>query len=338
MPFTHSMTSELEALLVYTRDVAGKTPMTWLRETKRLAYHVLGGAPTIPRLLTVGRGIDTVIIDSQRFTLQSFRAMVSTLEVDALHLMYHDVLRGMSTAWLDIDAIYDDLNSRELDYSFATDPKNDNFQRHQDDLYDHLTRHAEFIRATCGRTIYWNTVNLEAWISKCSELHGALFLLLHMTSGMPARGGEYPSYLIRNTSDGQRAFFVTDGQVMTVQTYHKTSSRNRRIVPRFIPPRLGHLFVKYLAIVRPMMSFVAEILWGTQVSQQYKNVWAISMGRLQESRHVSAILSSAFSRHCDVDFGLNEYRHLAKFYANSLRSLGIYLFIPFHKLMISFDR
>jgi hypothetical protein len=314
-------TSAKEALLYYIYDDAKLTPMTWIRQSKRLASKINQQSETVPRILTVGDDDTTLILDGSTISLDGMRTMVAGLEREAVELMRTDVLCGMNISWLDIDTIRDNLNDRTLDYSFAVDPDN-NFFEHEDDLLNHLldgpdAKFREKLRS--GQTIL-NRKEVEKWMHKCTKLHDTLFALLHFTAGLPARGEEYGSYLIRNTAKAPRTFYISKGVVMTFQSYHKSSYRRAKIVPRFLPKRLGALIVQYIAVVRPVMSFAATELWNSKISDEYKDAWAIAMGRRQACKHITDIIKRAFNAYCRTNFGLNQYRQLAKHFGNMLHT------------------
>ena len=152
-------TTAKEKLLYYTYDAAKHTPMSWLRQMKRLANVVLASCPTVPRLMTVGDNNDTVILDGLKITLETFRAMVLSLESKANDLLDQDVLRGLSLDGFDINDIHDDVNDHTLHYSFAKHPHNkDKFKAYRKQLIHQLTRgdDATLIQSQHGSTYYWD--------------------------------------------------------------------------------------------------------------------------------------------------------------------------------------
>ena len=79
-----------------------------------------------------------------------------------------------------------------------------------------------------------------------------LLLLFHMTGGQPAREPEILSMRWRN-GDTIRNIFVDYGLVVGIPRYHKTRSTTRedRPIPRFLPAAVSKLVVYYLTIVIP---------------------------------------------------------------------------------------
>ncbi|KAF1928469.1 uncharacterized protein M421DRAFT_4949 [Didymella exigua CBS 183.55] len=74
-----------------------------------------------------------------------------------------------------------------------------------------------------------------------------------------------------------RNIFVMDGQVMTVVHYHKSQSQwdKPKVVPRFLPPRLGQVMVLYLAYLQPFREYLTVQVLGGSFSDY---VWADEQG------------------------------------------------------------
>jgi hypothetical protein len=62
---------------------------------------------------------------------------------------------------------------------------------------------------------------------------------------------------------------VADGRVMTVVRYHKSQSQwdKPKVVPRFLPWRLGQVIVIYLAYVQPFYEYLTVHVLGGSFSE-----------------------------------------------------------------------
>ena len=81
-----------------------------------------------------------------------------------------------------------------------------------------------------------------------------LLLLIHLTIGQPARGSEILSLRHTNTINGYyRNVFIEGSMVSTVTTYHKgySTTRNTKIIYRYLPKEVGELLIYYLWLVQP---------------------------------------------------------------------------------------
>ena len=83
----------------------------------------------------------------------------------------------------------------------------------------------------------------------------------------PARGTEIMTIRHRNGRQPQdRNVFVMDGQVLFVTRYHKSQSQwdRPKVVPRFLPPRVGQLLAVYLVHLQPFRELLTVgVFWAT---------------------------------------------------------------------------
>lgn len=81
---------------------------------------------------------------------------------------------------------------------------------------------------------------------------GQLMWMIHLTSGQPARRPEVLSLRWKNTQEGHRNIILWKKHVCLLVDTHKTAWLvGPRAVLRALPPWLGNIVVKYLAVVRP---------------------------------------------------------------------------------------
>lgn len=87
------------------------------------------------------------------------------------------------------------------------------------------------------------------WISAVDDFVKLLFVLLHVTSGQPARATEWAAMTVHNPSGlGSRDVYISEGQIMLVPHYNK--SRAVRLIARFPCIRTSALLITYLASIR----------------------------------------------------------------------------------------
>jgi hypothetical protein len=80
-----------------------------------------------------------------------------------------------------------------------------------------------------------------------------LLILIHITGGQPGCGTEITTLRYANATQSMRNVFVKEGRVMIVTEYHKSIAvaDQVKVIPRFLPERVGRLLVVYLADVLP---------------------------------------------------------------------------------------
>ena len=112
----------------------------------------------------------------------------------------------------------------------------------------------EFVTVGRAKTVAWNVIAARNYKSMVDSFLERLLLLIHLTSGQPARGTELLSLRYINTIHSHhRNIFIDQGMVSTVTSYHKgysvTGSTKR--VHRYLPSQVGELLVYYLWLVLP---------------------------------------------------------------------------------------
>jgi hypothetical protein len=100
---------------------------------------------------------------------------------------------------------------------------------------------------------------------------------VHVTSGQPGRGSEITTIRHRNGLLQDRNIFVVNGAVITVVRYHKSQSQwdKPKIVPRFLPPRLGQVMAMYLTYLQPFREYLTVQVLGGSLSDY---VWSNEQG------------------------------------------------------------
>lgn len=112
----------------------------------------------------------------------------------------------------------------------------------------------EFMEVDAIGKIVWNQRAVRAYEEKIVAFLKRLLLLVHMTSGQPARGTELLSLRHSNTMQGHhRNIFIDNGMVSTVTSWHKGYSvtGSTKIIHRYLPNQVGELLVYYLWVVLP---------------------------------------------------------------------------------------
>jgi hypothetical protein len=100
----------------------------------------------------------------------------------------------------------------------------------------------------------WNLSNLRAFVKNAEKLLQVIIFLIHITSGLPARGTELTSLLYNPLGNYRRHLFVSDGRVVLFPSYCKTNSMtgSQKYLCRFLEEDVGSLLCAYLALIRPI--------------------------------------------------------------------------------------
>lgn len=155
----------------------------------------------------------------------------------------------------------------------------------------------------------WRVRRVRTYLRRVDRFLELLLLAAHITGGQPARGTEITGLRHRNGLLQDRNVFVMDGQVVLVTRYHKSQSQwdKPKVVPRFLPWRVGQLMALYLAYVQPL----AELLRVQALRGSWSDyIWADESGPWETER-----LTRVMSRESELRLGnrltTQDYRHAA---------------------------
>ena len=251
----------------------------------------------------------TFYLNGQPIVISRFRKMAQDLVAEAEDMLWGLLwTTGVEDRFaVELKRIVDDVTFPRRGVSFVTQRDNA-----LDDGLEWMLKQA--LQSREGRTLQkkdgtWKTRTVKQYLRRVDRFLALLMLGVHMTSGQPGRGSEVTTMRHRNGMLQDRNVFVVDGQVMTVVRYHKSQSQwdKPKVVPRFLPPRLGQVMAVYLAYLQPFQEYLAvEVLGGG--FNDY--VWADEQGPWGTDRLTRALKRESGKR-LGVELTTLDYRHTA---------------------------
>jgi hypothetical protein len=172
----------------------------------------------------------------------------------------------------------------------------------------------EFMEPCSIGKVTWNQRAIRAYEKKVDVFLRSLLLLVHLTSGQPARGTELLSLRHSNTMQGlHRNIFIDNGMVSTVTSWHKgyTVTGSTKIIHRYLPNQVGELVIYYLWLVLPFWQAI-EVLALRRGDPPSPFLWP----KLQclgpwHNRKLGEIVREIFTRELGLEMTVPIYRHLA---------------------------
>ena len=158
----------------------------------------------------------------------------------------------------------------------------------------------------------WKAEAVNLYISKVDRFLERLLLLIHVTSGQPARATETLSLRIANTVEGHhRNIFIEDGLVSTVTQYHKGYSvaGSTKIIHRYLPKEVGEMVIYYLWLIRPFVRNMQVLAFGDKTPPS-AFLWAKGDTSWVSSR-LKDILKPEAKRYLKTELNVQIYRHAA---------------------------
>ncbi|KAL6161913.1 hypothetical protein ACJQWK_11994 [Exserohilum turcicum] len=208
---------------------------------------------------------------------------------------------------IDLTKIQDDITFTTWGKSFVTTAGNNLL----DSLEWLLTRASSTeggmrLQTLDGR---WRIKKVHEYLRQMDRFLELLLGCVHIESGQPARGLEIVTMRHCNGLLQDRNIFIIDGTVMTVVRYHKSQSQwdKPKVVPRFLPPRVGQIMALYLSYLQPFREFlVVSVLNGGL--DDY--VWSNEQGAWNTDR-LTRVLKRETGKRLGVELHTLDYRHTA---------------------------
>jgi hypothetical protein len=105
---------------------------------------------------------------------------------------------------------------------------------------------------------------VERYMDRVVTFREKLAVLMHITSGQPARGPELLSVRHSNTvQGGHRNLFIEDNMVVVTTRYHKgyNVSGDVQIIHQYLPCEVGELVVWYMWLVLPFQQQLEALVY-----------------------------------------------------------------------------
>ncbi|KAG5988485.1 hypothetical protein E4U52_006542 [Claviceps spartinae] len=238
-----------------------------------------------------------LVFKGARIVMDNLRAMVENAiheAEDLLWLTLMSILRETDRFELNINKLTDDMSSRECGSSFVDHQENG------------LT--LEYARVTVTRLLgsdngkkmrrdgKWHPTLTKEYLRQVDKFRKLLLFCVHVTGGQLARGTEILSLRFKNGCVRPRNVFLLDGYVMTSKFYNKTDAEgdSPKIIPRFLPWRVGQLLSLYLVYIQPLAALIGDELGNESFQRQdlgqefgtlgYRHI-AVGIGRKFVNKH-----------------------------------------------------
>ena len=307
-----------ERFLVY----GSRSPMNWMLRLRCYGKQVRNH--TTP-LGYIQWSEDNQILSYKNFTLNMrdfrrfIREQVSTAQsqLEDLCLLCVDESRESTIPELFLQDIRDDPTNNTRNWCFLNDPRNKAAFVNRGEwllnrVLDAEPLQRQFVNVCNGGRVVWRAPEAKKYLTRVDAFLERLLLLVHLTSGQPARATELVGLRYKNTiSSHLRDVFVEDGLVTMVTAYHKGYSitGSTKIIHRYLPREVGELMVYYLWLIRPFWQRLEKLaLHRTEEPSPY--IWAKDQGTW-DSKRLGDVLDREFRARLGTPANISMYRHAA---------------------------
>jgi superfamily II DNA or RNA helicase len=171
----------------------------------------------------------------------------------------------------------------------------------------------QFIYVETGE---WRQRRVNDYLDKLSHFLEKLLILIHITSGQPARSQELLSVRYCNTEKGgHRSIFVENGLLVIVTYYHKgyNITGTEKIIHRYLPLEVGEIVLWYIWLVLPMRQQLQQLaLNNDEIPSAF--LWSVD-GRSNSKKWTGESFRKVLKRESDQLIGVplnkKSYRHIA---------------------------
>ena len=247
--------------------------------------------------------------NGEQIELSQFCEMAQSAVGDAEDILWKDLMwtKNHERFEISLSELKDNLEASKRGESFIG-----NKQNGLQDKREWILKRAMALDKgrMCGKSGEWLMRQVRKYLRTVSRFKELLLFCVHVTSGQPARGTEVTSIRHRNGYLQDRNIYVLFGLLMTVTRYHKSQSQwdNPKVVPRFVPWRVGQLLTVYLSYVRPLEDFLRSSVQGEGWTDY---VWANEQGGPWETDRLTRIIARESQKRLGVRLTTHDYRHVA---------------------------
>ena len=183
----------------------------------------------------------------------------------------------------------------------------------------------EYIYGKRNGSFIWNMKKVKEIFNLYNEFIEYLLVLIHMVSGMPARGTELATYSISNGPLSLRTVRYSNEQIYFVTMYNKTRciTNNDKPIARFLDKTSSLLLINDILIVRPFIQKIASFLFESTDNIYMKNLFVID-NSLLDGEKITFTFSKIFSKECGIRIKFNDWRQIAEYFGNTLNITKYY--------------
>jgi superfamily II DNA or RNA helicase len=240
--------------------------------------------------------------------LSRFKSMVQGAIAEAEDMLWKDLLcTGLDDRFeIPLDELRDDVTWTKRGVSFIDNTHNGLREKRKWTL-KRILSDKDGSKMRNQRS--WAMPHVRRYLRKVDRFRELLLLCMHLTGGQPARGTEMTTLRFKNGYLQDRNIFVMHGQMVFVTRYHKSQSQmdKPKVIPRFLPWRVGQVLAVYLAYLQPVQEYLSVQVKGDGWSDY---IWANEQGPWETDR-LTRIMIRESQKRLGTRLTTHDYRHVA---------------------------
>jgi superfamily II DNA helicase RecQ len=245
--------------------------------------------------------------------MDDIRSMVAEMTTDAEDLLWDSLMfkEGDDVRFkIPLASIEDDLTQTQRGKSFI---HSNGLAGKEVEMLEDLVngrRKREFL----DNNGQWKWKRIEKYNKTAKKFEELLLLLVQESWGQPGCGEEVTGMRLVNGINRDRSVFVIDGEVVLVTQYHKSLAHfdSPKVIPRFLPERVGQLMVMYMVYIRPLTDRWEADRWALydKMNPPSDFIWHGETGPWESSR-MSRAMAKWTHHYMGRRITLQDWRHIA---------------------------
>lgn len=299
-----------------------RSAFDWAYRLRSYAKKMLSNTTSVGYIIW-SEDAQTITYKDASFTMDALKHFVTIQvreaqqELENLLLLHPDENRD-TVPKLFLHRLQDNHANTQQGWNFLKDPRNAEVLEAGGEKWilnrvlhnDWLRK--EMVSLTHDQKMQWKKPAATAYFKKIDKFLERLLLLMHITSGQPARGTELLSLQHSNTPQGHhRSIFMEEGLISTVTSYHKgyNITGSAKVIHRYLPLEVSELLVYYLWLVLPFRQQL-DILVNKRKAPPSAFLWPKADGAWLPER-LTTVLKRETTEHLKVPLVIMMYRHMA---------------------------
>jgi len=243
--------------------------------------------------------------------IKRFKDCIHDMIRDAEDILWQDLMwmgQKKERFDIDLDIIQDDLSFAKRGASWVTNEANGLTDKRRW-MMDRMLKAPKSKQLRDQAKETWRMTKVREYAQLRKRFLELLLALFHMAPGPPARGEEIAPIRFRNGFLQERNIYVIDGRVAYVTRYHKSQALfgEAKVIPRFLPWRVGQLLAIYLAYVQPFSETLDQKTNGLPRSD---HLWHDKNGSWS-CEHLTKILTQETAIRMGIRLTTQDYRNVA---------------------------
>jgi superfamily II DNA helicase RecQ len=242
--------------------------------------------------------------------IKRFKDAIHDMIKEAEDILWQDLMwvsQRKDRFEIDLDKIQDDLSLAKRGASWVTNEANGMMEKRAW-MINQMLKAPKHQQLWDRDKDTWRMTRVREYLQLQRRLDELQLLLAHLSVGPQARGEEVTPIRHRNGFLQERNLYAIHGRIGYVTRYHKSQALfgEAKVIPRFLPWRIGQIFAVNLACVQP---FAETLEQKTNGRPRSDHLWHDKHGSWT-TQHLTKIVTQETSTRMGIRLTTQDLRHV----------------------------